>query len=129
MRVVTALGVGLLVLLSFGCSKMGESSSRKAIREAIETHLKQRSDLMRANFNMELQTVHVTGNKAEADVKYVSKDSSNVYVRVRYQLHKTGDHWEVTSSKAVGGMSPGSAPHASPITDSSPQAVNPAPNH
>ena len=108
MRVLIACLMGS-ILLAGGCNKGGSNDPKAAIQAAIEAHLKQRQNLMLANMTLEVQDVKVTGDKAEAEVKFRSKQSSDLVVGVRYKLKRAGDGWQVESSSPTGGM--GTSPH------------------
>lgn len=108
MRFLTACLAGAIILSS-GCNKAASDNPKAAIQAAIEAHLKQRQNLMLTNLTLEVQDVKVTGDKAEAEVKFRSKQSSDLVVGVRYMLKRAGDGWQVESSSPTGGM--GAAPH------------------
>ena len=90
------------------CSK-GEVASKAAIREAIEAHLKQRSNLMVANMDLEVQDVKFSGDTADAQVEFRSKQSPNLVVGVNYKLRRVEGRWKVESSSSTSGM--GMNPH------------------
>ncbi|HEV2348838.1 MAG TPA: hypothetical protein VG028_03225 [Terriglobia bacterium] len=117
-----------------GCSRFAGINSKSAVQAAIEAHLKQRPGLALSNMSTEVQDVKFDGDTANAQVVYVSKDSPDLKVEVRYVLRRQGDHWEVVSSTPVGGVngnphggvavppSPGMPPQTVPAT---PSAVPP----
>jgi hypothetical protein len=108
MRFLSICLLGLLVLIG-GCSKTGGLQSKAAVQAAIEAHLQQRPNLMLANMTLEVQEVKFTGDTAQADVQFRSKQSPNLVVGVRYMLRRAGDRWQVESSAPLGGM--GTPPH------------------
>lgn len=108
MRFLTACLAGATILLS-GCNKAGSNDPKAAIQAAIEAHLKQRPNLTLTNMILEVQDVKVTGDTAQADVKFRSKQSADLVVGVRYTLKRAGDGWQVESSSPTGGM--GALPH------------------
>jgi hypothetical protein len=108
MRFLSTCLLGLLVLIG-GCSKTGGLQSKAAVQAAIEAHLQQRPNLMLANMTLEVQDVRFTGDTAQADVQFRSKQSPNLVVGVRYMLRRVGDRWQVESSAPLGGM--GTPPH------------------
>src|SRR3989475_5789081 len=55
------------------------------------------------------------GDTAEAEVKFESKESPDLAVKVHYVLQKSGDHWVVRSSSPAGGMG---GPHSSAARES-----------
>jgi len=108
MRFLSICLLGLLVFVG-GCSKTGGLQSKAAVQTAIEAHLQQRPNLMLANMTLEVQDVKFTGDTAQADVQFRSKQSPNLVVGVRYMLRRAGDRWQVESSAPSGGM--GAPPH------------------
>jgi len=108
MRFLVACLVGSILLAS-GCNKAGSDNPKAAVQAAIEAHLKQRPNLMLANMTLEVQDVKVTGDTAQAEVKFRSKQSTDLAVGVRYTLKRAGDGWQVESSSPTGGM--GASPH------------------
>ena len=108
MRLLSVL-VSMLFILALSCSKAGNLQSKDAVQKAIESYLQQRQNLMLANMNLEVADVKFAGETAEADVKFRSKQSSDLVVDVRYKLKLSGGHWQVESSAPSGGM--GGSPH------------------
>lgn len=94
-------------LLLSACSMTGGLKSNDAIRGAIEAHLKDNPNLSMKNFNTEIVSVQYKDDTADALAKFVSKADPNSAVQVRYQLKLDGRHWEVVSSKPVGGQGMG----------------------
>ena len=102
---------GLMVV--FGC---GASQSKSAVRAAIEAYLRQRPNLVLSNMTFDVQEVKFHGDTAEAEIKFESKESPDLAVKVHYVLQKSGDHWAVRSSSPAGGM--GGGPHSSTARES-----------
>jgi hypothetical protein len=117
-RVGLASGLGLCVLLA-ACGARG-LRSEKAVREAIEAHLKSRSDLAMSKMTLEIENVKFGEGSAQADAKFHSKDDPDIAVSVHYTLHQAGDHWEVVSSSSANGAA--SNPHATGTPAASPQS-------
>lgn len=105
------IAIVAVACLTVMCSK-GEVASKAAIREAIEAHLKQRSNLMMANMELEVQEVKFSGDTADAQVKFRSKQSPNLVVGVNYKLRRAEGRWKVESSSSTSGM--GMSPHGTP---------------
>ncbi len=122
MRVLIACLVGS-ILLAGGCNKAGSTDPKPAIQAAIEAYLKQRQNLMLANMTLEVKDVKVTGDKAEADVQFRSKEATGPSVSVRYALKRSGGGWQVESRLSTGGM--GASPHGG--AGMSPPAPNTTP--
>ena len=110
MRVCVVV-LSVLVLSVSGCSKSAKLQSKESVQKAIESYLQQRQNLVLANMNLEVADVKFTGDTAEADVTFRSKQSANLVVGVRYKLKLAGDHWQVESSTPTSGM--GGSPHGS----------------
>lgn len=117
MRLFIACLTGAILFLS-GCSKAGSNDPKPAIQAAIEAHLKQQQNLMLANMTLEVNDVKVTGDRAEADVTFRSKESAGPTVSVRYALKRAGDRWQVESRLSTGGM--GASPHGGAETAPAP---------
>jgi hypothetical protein len=103
------IGIVAVACLTLMCSK-GDTGSKAAIREAIEAHLKQRSNLTMANMEIEVQDVKFSGDTADAQVKFRSKQSPNLVVGVNYKLRRVDGRWKVESSSTTSGM--GMSPHS-----------------
>ena len=112
---------GILCALGAGCSSSSKTDSREAVQKAIESYLGQQQNLMLANMDMEVAEVKFEGQTAEAEVKFRSKQSSNLAVSVRYKLKQTQDGWQVESGTSAGGT--GSNPHSS-IAPASPEPAH-----
>jgi hypothetical protein len=89
------------------CSMAGSLKSKDAIKGAIEAHLKDNPHLSLKNFNTVIESVEYKDDTANALANFVSKADPNTAVKVRYQLKLDGQHWEVVSSKPVGGQGMG----------------------
>lgn len=111
MRVLVA-GLAALGLILASCQKAGEADSKAEIHAAIESHLQQRPNVMLTNMTLEVQDIKRTGDTAEAEVKFRSKQQADLVVGVRYRLKKVGERWQVESSLPSGGM--GMPPHGRP---------------
>ncbi len=105
----TALAGVITVALLFCCGCKSRSlESKQAVQAAVTKHLQQQSNLSFNNMNMEVQDVKFEGDRAQAEVKFSSKDRPELAVGVRYVLRRAGDHWEVESSSPTSGMGTGS---------------------
>src|ERR671925_499 len=100
-------GLLALALISSGCGHL-TGRSRSAVRAAIEQHLREQPGLQMQNMNMEVKDVRFKGDTADAQVRFVSKDSPDAFVVIRYQLRKEDGHWQVQSTSR---MEMGSSPH------------------
>jgi hypothetical protein len=76
---------------------------------------------MMANLNLEVGEVKFSGDSAEAETKFRSKQSPDLAVGVHYKLKLAGDHWQVESSAPSGGM--GGSPHGGAASVPAPAAA------
>jgi hypothetical protein len=115
-----------VALVFGGCSKSREVQSKAAIQEAIERHLQKQSNVLLNNMSVEVQDVRYEGDRANADVKFRSKQSPDLAVARQYVLRRVGDQWQVESSASPGGMGD---PHggATPAQSVSPSTAPVAP--
>ncbi len=127
-------GVVSAALLFGACSNSGGSAQEEQVRAAVEAHLKSKGNLALNNMDMQIQSVKVNGETADAQVKFTSKQNPQLAVNVLYSLRRAGDHWEVTSSTPMGGDShqsmgsPGES-HGAPAGSATPQPPQPQANH
>jgi hypothetical protein len=128
MRFLLACLVGVGITLT-GCSRSSGPQSKEAVQAAIEAHLAQRKNVMLSNMTLEIQDVKFSGDTAEAQVNFRSKQATDLVVGVHYVLRRSGDTWTVESSSPTSGM--GGAPHGSmgtsPHGESAPTTETPAP--
>jgi hypothetical protein len=108
MRSALAGLVGVALVLS-ACSKSGGIQSKAAIQAAIERHLQGRPNVALNSMTVDVQDVRFDGDRAEAEVKFRSKQAPDLTVDVHYVLRRVGDRWEVESSSVRRGM--GGSPH------------------
>jgi len=120
MRFVVACCAGLALILT-ACSRLDRLQSKAAIQAAIEQRVQQRSNVVFNTMTIEVEDVKFNGDRAEAQVKFRSKQSPETAVGVHYVLRRAGDHWEVESSSVTGGMG-GSAHGAGPAPSPAPPA-------
>jgi len=101
--------VSAVLLFAAGCDKSKKLDTKEAVQAAIEAHLQQRPNVMLASMTLEVDDVKFSGDTAEADAKFRSKQSPSLAVGVHYKLRRAGDQWQVESSTPSGGM--GGSPH------------------
>ena len=111
------LPVLAVTLLLAGCGRWG-SHSKGAVQQAIREHLSQNSHLIASNFDTEVESVSFNGDKADALVKFKSKQSAAIFVEVRYGLHFEKGRWEVVSSAPMSGQ--GGDSHGAGVADQPP---------
>jgi hypothetical protein len=115
----------LVVVVTVGCKRL---DTKAAIQEAIDTHLRQRADLMMSGMTRDVLDVQFHGDTADADVRFQSKQAAAMTVTIRYTLRKAGDHWEVVSSSQAH-SSLGTNPHEMPGTAATPTPPTPEASH
>ena len=132
MRFALVCLVGLGMVLA-GCSRSNGPQSKEAVKAAIEAHLAQRKNVVLSNMTLEVQDVKFTGDTAEAQVNFRSKQASDLVVGVRYLLRRSGDTWKVESSSPTSGMGGaahggmGTNPHGESDVMPAPSTETPAP--
>jgi hypothetical protein len=124
MRPLLVCSVGLAFVFA-GCGRSGGTQSKQAIKAAIEQHLQQRANVVYNNMTFEVQDVKFNGDRAEADARFRSKQAPEVTVNVHYLLKKVGDHWQVESSSAMGGMGGAHGMGGAAGTEGSPHGTPP----
>ena len=120
MRAMLLCLVGMALVLS-NCNRSGKAPSNAAIQQAIEQHLQKQSSVLSNNMTVEVQDIKFEGDRANADVKFRSKQSPDLVVGRHYILHRVGGQWQVESSSSPGGMG---NPHGGAM---SPQPTTPPP--
>jgi uncharacterized protein YhdP len=109
--------MGLVVLVGAGftaCHRLGGVHSKAAVQEAIEEHLKQRSNVALQNMTVEVGEVTFHGDTAEAQVKFRVKQAPSLTVDMLYKLRRSGNGWQVESAST--GSMPGMNPHGNIAT-------------
>src|SRR5437773_9348631 len=96
-------GLILAVMAATGCCRL-TGRSKAAVQAAIEEHLRQQPGLQMQNMTMQMQNVRFHGDAAEAEVKYVSRQSSDIYVQIRFRFRKEGGRRGANSSCRLGGL-------------------------
>ena len=103
MKWIIAGILGVTVL--FGACSKSNSAQEQEVRAAVDAHLQKKSNLALNNMDMKVESVKVNGDNADAQVKFTSKENSQLAVTIQYSLRRAGDHWEVVSSTPMGGGS------------------------
>jgi hypothetical protein len=70
---------------------------------------------------LDVQEVKFHGDTAEVEVKFESKESPDLAVKVHYVLQKSGDHWVVRSNSPASGMGGGAHSSAARESQTRPQ--------
>ena len=128
------VGVTVALVLIFSeaaCNRTGKLQTKDAIQAAIEERLKSQPNMMMNNMNVEVQDVTFSGDTADANVKFRSKQAPNLAVGVRYRLRLVEGKWKVESSAPLAGMGGDTHPHGGelPPHPGDSGSVTPQPSH
>ena len=130
-----ALAMSLLVVglaSSTACNRLSGVHSKAAVQEGIEEHLKQQSNVALQNMTIEVGEVVFSGDTAEAQVKFRSKEAPNLAVGVAYKLRRSGNGWKVESAltTSMAGTTPhGNIASPAPSPSTNPTDIGPQPSH
>ncbi len=130
-----AVVISLLVLGLAGsaaCNRLSGVHSKAAVQEAIEEHLKQQPNVVFQNMTVEVGEVAFSGDTAEAQVKFRTKQAPNMAVGVQYKLRRSGNGWKVesTSTTSMAGTTPhGNTAGPTPSPSTNPTDMSPQPSH
>ena len=83
-------------------------SATLAIPPAIKDHVRNLPQGVFNNMDLEVEEVKFHGDTAEAYVRFQSPNVTELVIRQRYVLRKSGDHWQVESRQPANGA--GKAP-------------------
>ena len=120
-----ALALSILGLLSLfaGCKK--QESDEDAIRSGINQHLTSLKTINISAMDMNITSVSVQGNQAQAQVEFRPKSGApqGAGMQVSYSLAKQNGEWVVQNSQPAGGSiqhpGPGENPHTNAASPSS----------
>ena len=122
-----AVVMSLLVLGLTGsaaCNRVSVVHSKAAVQEAIEEHLKQQPNVVFQNMTVEVGDVAFSGDTAEAQVKFRSKQAPELAVGMLYKLRRAGSGWQVESTSTA--SMPGTTSHGNTAGPMPPASANPA---
>jgi len=129
MRATLLCLAGTALVLS-NCHRSASVPSNAAIQQAIEQHLQKQSGVLLNNMTVEVEDIKVEGDRANADVKFRSKQSPDLVVGRHYGLRRVKGQWQVESSSSPGGMGNPHGASIPPQPSSPPTApVTPEPSH
>jgi len=95
-----SLAVAALLLFAAACHKTG--SDEEAIRTAIRQHLEKSGTLNLAAMDTEYQQITVTGDHAQAQVLFKTKQEG-ASMQMTYALERHNGEWTVLKSNPSGG--------------------------
>ena len=73
-----------------------------AIPPAIKDHVRNLPQGVFSNMDLEVEEVMFHGDTAEADVRFQSPNVTELIIRQRYVLRRSGDQWQVESANGAG---------------------------
>jgi len=124
--------IALLALFA-GCKK--QESDADAVRTGINQHLASLKTINLGAMDMDITSVSVQGNQAQAQVEFKPKTGApnGAGMQVAYSLQKQNGQWIVQTTTPAGGSiqhpAPGENPHMNPTSPSSTSgASGPMPN-
>ena len=92
--------VALLMVCLAACNR--GAHDKEAIRQGVIDHLTQ-AQLNVASMNVEVTSVQINGNQAQATVSFTPKGGNAAQgMSMQYQLEKKGDAWAVVGRKDAG---------------------------
>jgi hypothetical protein len=97
-------------------------SATLAIPPAIQDHVRNLPQGVFSNMALEVEEVKFHGDSAEAYVRFQSPTVTELVIRQRYVLRKSGDHWQVQSRQPANGGAK-ALPHPPPIMRSPMQLI------
>jgi hypothetical protein len=80
-------------------------SATLEIPPAIQEHVRSLPQGVFSNMNLEVEQVKFQGDTAEACVRFQSPNVTELVIRQRYVLRKSGDRWQVESRQPANGAS------------------------
>jgi hypothetical protein len=116
------IAMGLLVLFA-GCKK--QESDADAVRTGINQHLASLKTINLGAMDMNITSVSVQGNQAQAQVEFKPKTGGpqGASMQVAYSLEKQNGQWVVQTTRPSGGSiqhpAPGENPQMPPTSPSS----------
>jgi len=96
---VLALG-----LIWTGCRQA--VSINEQVQEAIAEHLTERPGIDASRMTVEVETVVVDGDRAEAEVVFRSRDAPDSRMNYHYELSRADGKWTVESGRPSAAQSP-----------------------
>lgn len=76
-----------------------------ALQPVIKNHVRNLPQGVFNNMDLEVEEVKFNGDTAEAYVRFQSPNVTELVIRQRYVLRKSGDHWQVESRQPANGAS------------------------
>ena len=110
----TKIGFGIVLLAAClaGCQR-GPSINAQ-IQSAIADHLSDRPGIAADRLLIEVETVTVQGERAEAEVIFRSRDNPESRMEYHYELRREGGAWKVENGRPSAAESPHPGPESAP---------------
>ncbi len=109
MRAAWVVSLGLSLA---GCQRAASINAQ--VQEAIAEHLANRPGIEANRLLIEVESVTVQGDRAEADVIFRSRDTPESRMNYHYQLRRAEGRWRVESGRPSAAASPHPVPDAAP---------------
>jgi hypothetical protein len=93
-----------LALVLGGCQQTASINSQ--VQEAVAEHLASRPGIDATRMLVEVESVTVQADRAEADVIFRSRDNPESRMNYHYELRREGDQWKVESGRPSSAESP-----------------------
>jgi hypothetical protein len=94
----------LCLLLIPACQR--REANETAVRRAIEQYLSSRPNLNMQGMQMDIRTIKVRDERADADVVFSARNDSSASMTMHYSLRRRGGRWEVEPRNPGHGMLP-----------------------
>ena len=89
-----------------GCAGQRDANSNATIQRAIEQHLSSRAGLDASKMLIEVQQVKISGERAQAEVIFHSRDDPQARMAFSYELRREGGEWKVENGRPSAAASP-----------------------
>ncbi len=99
-----------------------DPSANSAIPPAIKDHLRNLPQGVLNNMDLEIEEIEFHGDTAQASVRFRSPNVSELIIRQRYVLRKSGDHWQVESRQPADAV--GNRPQSPAMPESAPMQLS-----
>ncbi len=92
-RICAAAAAVACLLLIPSCGR--REANETAVRRAIEQYLSSRPNLNMQGMQMDIRTIKVSDERADADVVFSAKNDSSASMAMHYTLRRHGGRWDV----------------------------------
>ena len=120
MRIVSA---SLLIFCLAGCNRGVQSND--AVRQGVLDYLSQKAGMNVAAMEINLTSVKINGNQADATVTFAAKGSTSAQMTMQYHLEQKDNKWIVVGRQDSGQHTATPPPGAMPPAGAMPPGENP----